>query len=467
MSAEDDIEALVERAKALHRIRRYPQSLEMLHRALTMEPDRTDVLCWIAMTYYRLGEWARVLEYADLAVASDPEEEHGHRLRSCALEEMGRSAEAVEAAEEAIYLDPEGPYPLGQLASAYAAAHRWEEALETADRLTEVAPHDAYAFWVMAWVHHQQGHWTEAESFARQALSVDAEYCPALGVLGRALCQQDRNKEGMDALFQALQLDPTYSWSQQRLLYEIDRYGFASLEEYVRARTDPALMARAEQKGELKARARRKIEQLRAREAIPELLQALRRTPEDLGLLAVLTMAYLNCANYPTALENADRMIRLAPHDARGHWRRALVLSSMARRSPADRASALEGALLSSAEAVRILPKEPDYHYTLAYVQLESGRQAEAEQTAKGLAKLAPEWESSYLILARIYARLNRWILAEVYLRKVLALNPRNYNAMCDLARSLWEQGKYRESATTAKQAFRTALASKPPTTAS
>jgi tetratricopeptide (TPR) repeat protein len=462
MSADADVDDLLERAQALHDIERYQEALAVLYRALAAQPDNVEVLCWIAMTHFRRGEWAETLEFANRAVAADPEEEHGHRLRSCTLEQLGRLPEAVQAAEESVRLSPEGRLPLAQLVDSLAACERWEEALDAANRLIEIAPDSALAFWKRARVHLQREQWREAETYARRALAVDPEYRYALSGLGRALCQQGRRPEGMAVLYRALQLDPTNQWTQQVLLGEIDRYGFGSLDEFLRAQTDPDTMERAGRRGELKEQARQQIDRQRAREAIPPLLQALGTAPEDLGLLALLATAYTNSGNYQAAVEITDRMIRLAPDDARGHWRRAMALYLMSAFKTHGRIR-LEGEALCSAEAAaRISPEEPRYLFSLAALQLQRGLHPEAEQTAKRLLKLAPDWESSHLIMARIYSACRRWILTELYLRQALALSPKDQAAMGMLARSLWQQGKRLEAAVCFTDAVRVAFRAQP-----
>src|SRR6478672_10428916 len=131
----DDIPTLKSKVDALTEINRNREAIELLHRALQMTPGDARLLCRLSLAHLNLNENDLAQRYANDAIAADPLEEWGFRLRSIVLLRQGRKHESLEAAQEAVRLSPREPLALYSLAQAQRANHRIREARQMAEKL--------------------------------------------------------------------------------------------------------------------------------------------------------------------------------------------------------------------------------------------------------------------------------------------------------------------------------------------
>jgi len=82
------------------------EALEMIEKALELEPDNTAYMDTLGWTYFRMGRYNEALAEIDRALKTDPNEPEILQHRGDILEKLGRSAEAREAWEKALKLDP-------------------------------------------------------------------------------------------------------------------------------------------------------------------------------------------------------------------------------------------------------------------------------------------------------------------------------------------------------------------------
>lgn len=113
-----DIPTLKSKVDALTEINRNREAIELLHRALQITPEDARLLCRLSLAHLNLNENDLAQRYANDAIAADPLEEWGYRLRSIVLLREGRKRESLEAAQEAVRLAPREPLALYSLAQA-------------------------------------------------------------------------------------------------------------------------------------------------------------------------------------------------------------------------------------------------------------------------------------------------------------------------------------------------------------
>ena len=117
---------------------RYQEAVPLLHQALAIDAENSDILCMLAYVYVSLEEYRPALEWASRAVAVDPGEEWGHRLRSVIFMRTKRLKQALEAALTASGISPDGLFTLSNLAEAQVCNNQMKAAEETAQRLLAV-----------------------------------------------------------------------------------------------------------------------------------------------------------------------------------------------------------------------------------------------------------------------------------------------------------------------------------------
>lgn len=217
MPDENDLFQLKRRAQAALDVGRYREAIPLLHNALAIDAENGEILCMLSYACVNLEEYAPALEWANRAVAVNPGEEWGHRLRSVIFMRTDRLKAALEAAMEAARLEPDGTYTLSTLAEAQVCTNRLPEAEDTVQRLLAVAPEDGLAHRTRAYVYLAQKKYAEAETSSRTALKLEPDNSRALRLLGDSLLGQKRLKEAVENFAESLRRNPTNAETRRAL----------------------------------------------------------------------------------------------------------------------------------------------------------------------------------------------------------------------------------------------------------
>lgn len=346
-------------------------------KALELAPEDTYTLCSLSSAYYDLDKYQTGLYYADRAVQSNPEEEWGYRCRSCCLQEIDREVEALEAAKEAVRLAPEEIPCLSQLADCQIACDRLKDAKITAEKMLELAPDRANTHIILGQIGYLRGRLSEAEVYLRKALELDPNSSEARRLLGQTLKAARRELEALNLFHEALLIDPESDIARSYLDVEVREAGFASITEYLNARSDPELISRARQVRQWKEQVVELIQQNKPEQAMPLLLQAHSLVPDNLLILNLLSQTSWQQGDMTVALGYADRMIQVAPKESLGYWRRGTILLAMSEDDEANKTNLIREALSDAETAIRITPYDPDYLILLSWLQWVCGIDAE------------------------------------------------------------------------------------------
>src|SRR5690349_15572218 len=79
-SSLPDRSVLIQRAETLYELGRYREAIVLLNGLLARDPEDAYVLCALAANLLNLKETGKALEYAERAIAANPDQEWGHRL---------------------------------------------------------------------------------------------------------------------------------------------------------------------------------------------------------------------------------------------------------------------------------------------------------------------------------------------------------------------------------------------------
>jgi tetratricopeptide (TPR) repeat protein len=171
----------LERIGALIDLGRLEVAHTRLLALLAGDPTDAGALRLLALCYHRAGDAQSALAAADRAVAAEPEEEWGHRLRASALLVLDHPTEAVEAASEAVRLAPEGWAGHLLLGVALASAPGTRRAGHAAlKRAASLAPAEAEIPFLQGRLHHALGATRSARRAYRDALRMDPQHAGAL-----------------------------------------------------------------------------------------------------------------------------------------------------------------------------------------------------------------------------------------------------------------------------------------------
>jgi Flp pilus assembly protein TadD len=235
----DPTERLIARANALHDLGRDEAAIAVFLQAQTSAPEDIQVLGGLASCFAALGDLAEARRHADLAVAANPEEEWGHRLRGMVLLRLGELDAALAAARECVRLAPDHApaYPiliLTLLAKAQQSGGRigldkLDDAEAVAHSAIALDPNADTAHELLSLVAQGRKDWPGAERHARAALELMPDSASALSLLGQALTHQKRLHEAADIFRQAARIAPTSQSAHHNFLADTLRvYPIAS-----------------------------------------------------------------------------------------------------------------------------------------------------------------------------------------------------------------------------------------------
>jgi Tetratricopeptide repeat len=194
MDGTENSYKLLLKAEHLTEIERWKEAIPLLLQFLAQNPQNYQANCNLSLCYYHLDEFDKALDFAERAIAADPEEEWGHRLRSIVLSKLGKKKESLKSAEEAVRMAPEQAYSLQTLAFSYLELNQTRKAKQIGERMRENFPESDATFFVLGNIHLQSGNPYEAENCFREALRFNPNNSLARNNLGVAILEQERQK---------------------------------------------------------------------------------------------------------------------------------------------------------------------------------------------------------------------------------------------------------------------------------
>jgi tetratricopeptide (TPR) repeat protein len=180
----NDPDALHQLAIVAHQVGKTPFAVQLLERALTVNPDIAVVQANIAEMYRRIGQ----------------------------------PQKAVEHGERAVALNPQGADAHNNLGIAYFDLGDYERAIVCYDRASAARPRFAEAASNRGNALRQLRRHAEAEAEYRRALTFNVSYAEAYNNLGSVLRDLERPEEAEQAYKRALTLKPNYLEAYNNLI---------------------------------------------------------------------------------------------------------------------------------------------------------------------------------------------------------------------------------------------------------
>jgi tetratricopeptide (TPR) repeat protein len=399
--------------EGLATLRRYDRAVEVLPRALDLNPGNEDLLRSFSTTLVRLERDEEAVEVFHRLIEHNRADHLLHGRRGAALQRLGRHDEALESFQEAERLEPRDPRAPGSIGVTLTNLHRYEEALAALDRARELDPddpkiesqrsialrragrmdealealdraieldpedavsHERRGVILNALARHEQA----LEAF-RRAEELDADLPEVHSNKGVALVRLGRHEEALDAFFRAHELDPQDVSIQGNLggtLAHLGRHeeGLEALRAALDSDSDrPAIWNNL---GSV----------LMGLERVEEALDAFRRAADlnsdDADIQNNLGIALNRLDRDEEAVEPFHRAIELRPERADAWANHGASLSNSGR---------YEEALDSFAEARRLAPRSPELLHAIGMILAALDRSDEALQAFTEASELVPE----------------------------------------------------------------------------
>lgn len=432
-----DLDAQLERVRVSLEAGDLEQGLRGAEAALAVDPDAVPALLCRAEALTRLRRFPEAVAAADRLLRVDPEHPQGHHLRGTALLEERRFEEGLASLERALELEP-------GLAEAHATRGivlfelgRPDEALRAAKEAAELATDSAQAAFVYGRILANAGRQKEA----LEALSRSIELDPTVGAAwlerGKLHVAGKRYGDAIHDLDRAVESNPTAPdvFSNRALAHAHLDDVTAALEDLGSAiALDPGNAQLHAVRGELQTRLRR------LPEAIADFSRAVELSPTDPDLYAMRGIAKSHASLDVEALEDFDRALELNPNHSRALGERGQTLRKLGRQREAleslDRGSRFARGqdvdvfrrLISEtlAELKQDAGDSADAQLDYADALLELKRAAEARDVATRVLRLDPAHARAYALRGWSNRMLLSYADAAADLDRALELQPKS-----------------------------------------
>jgi tetratricopeptide (TPR) repeat protein len=200
------VETLTARAQALRVAGRYTEAVEFAEQALALDPECFDAHAQRASALHMVDRDHDALVAAEKCCAMQPENESTHRVRASILSALSKHGEAVKAASLAVEIQPDVPMSQYVLAKVLVSAGRDQDALQHIAFAKQLDPEFALPHELEGNIYLEQKKFKNAEGAYLAALELDPELAVAKYNLAIVLRQTDRADEAV-ALTRTLIVD--------------------------------------------------------------------------------------------------------------------------------------------------------------------------------------------------------------------------------------------------------------------
>jgi tetratricopeptide (TPR) repeat protein len=298
---------------------------------------------------FQKGKVDEAIAHYQQALQIRPDSAEGHNNLGNALFQKGKVDEAIAHFEQALQTKPGFAEAHYNLATALWREGRVGEAITHYQNALQIKPNDADAHYNLATALRQEGRVDEAIAHYQQALQIKPDYADARYNLAIALRQEGRMDDAITQFQQALQIKPDYADAHNNLgnvLLQMGRVDEAILHFQQALQINPDNAKSQNNLGQAL------LQQGHVREAIAHFQRALQIQPAEPAVQN--NLAWLLATGPEASLRNGDKAVELA-----------------------RQANALTGG------------ENPVVLHTLAAAFAETGRFAEAVETAQHALRLA------------------------------------------------------------------------------
>lgn len=394
------------------------QALGEYSRALLLDDSSADLVRRASEVSAINGEPARSLEFAERALALDPDDARALWLRGTALLNLGRESEALVPLEAAARLDSEQVDYVRTLGRAAESLDRLDLVVRSYRHAVWLQPDDAESWFQLAAGEARLGHFGAADTALAEVLHMDPLRPGALFLQGWIEENLGRTQRAVDHYRQHLRVHPDDQEARRRevqLLGRAKQFDEAWREARILARARPDDPANSELEAELAFAAGRPDDGA-------QVLRRMRHQwPDDPDVISASVSVLARHGRSRQGVTEAEAWAIRRPDDFRAHMvaARARTLN----RQPREALDHLE-------RAVRIAPDSLAPRAMLARFYEQQRRNPEAERVWTEMAARFPRHNGVAFDLAACRERLGDLAGAEAAVRDVLRREPDNPTAL-------------------------------------
>lgn len=463
-------------ARLLEQSGQLNEALGEYYRALALDPLASDLLVRISQVCAQMGDHARSLEFAERALAHEPDDVRALWLQGAARFSTGRGAEALAPLQRACELDSSQVEVLRTTARVAESLRRPDVAEQAWRRLLWVDDDDAEAWFQVAAAQARRSDFAGADASLERAVDLNPTRPGLLFLWGWVKENLGQVPDAIELYQHHLEVHDDDTPTRRRLVglfmrmdRPADAYAQAQLVLQAQPDDPDALQVAADLALRLKrkADAGRALSRLRALE--PD-------SPENMARIVVVLAAHDRGRE---AARMADEWVELHPKHPAGTlltvraWNAAGVPDSAiarARRGVAQQPDSLGPRRLLARtlqEAKRwreadvewralaaLQPGEPGVWLELAGCRDRGGDVDGAIAAAREAMRIAPDWAPAWNVLGYLLADRNRELPeARRLLERAIAQSPENGAYVDSYGWLLFREGRFEEARRTLERA--------------
>jgi len=311
----NDVDALHQLAIVAHRVGKTAFAVQLIERALTVNPNVHILQANIAEMYRRIGQPQKAIEHGLKAIALKPDAADAHNNLGIAYFDVGEYEAAIQNYNTAISLRPRFPEAISNRGNALRNLHRFEEAEAAYRRALAINPNYAEALNNLGSVLRDLGRPAEAEHAYKRALALKPNYLEAANNLVLAYKDQERFDEALGAAQAALQLQPK---NGDALAYTGAVYMEQKKIELALDALKKSLAIQPNKPETLNVMARAWMEAGRADDEVECCSRAIALKPSYADPYNNMGNALKELGRFDEALAVFDKALALSPHEASG-----------------------------------------------------------------------------------------------------------------------------------------------------
>jgi predicted O-linked N-acetylglucosamine transferase (SPINDLY family) len=421
----NNADALHLRGVLAHQQGRYADALELIARAIELDPANAAYVFSIEHAYRALGRLGDAETRYRTFLETEPDNTIAHTNLGNLLKAQRRFDDAIASYRTALMLDPCYAIAHSNLGSALAAQGHVEEAQACYEKALKLNPDFVEGHYNLAGLLKSQGKLEEAVTSYRRALALRPNFVEAQMNLGSTLAEQDKLDEAIASFRQAIAQKPDFAEAHNNLgnaLKKQDKLDEA-IDSYQQALAHKPVFAEAYNNlGNAYA------EQDRLDEAILCYRQALALQPDLLEAHNILGGLYRRQGRFDDAMNSYLQALSLKPDAAQIHNNMGLLFADQKKD---------QEAFQCYQTALQLNPEMEEALNNLGTLFYNLGQAQDAITCFENALAAHPDSVDAWTNLGNAYHKQGQPDLAIDCYRKVIAFKPEFLNAHHSLLMSM------------------------------
>ena len=222
-----DINEAMQSAFEYHQAGDLHQAGNIYREILKSYPNSVEVLHYLGILHYQLGNYEFAIEYLEKALGLNPDDPSAYYNLGLTYKEKGQLDQAIACYEKALQLNPHSAKTHYNLGTALQEKGDHDEAIIHYQKALQLDANLSGVYYNLGIISQDKGHFDEAISHYQKALQLNPNLTDAYNNLGLSLREKGLVDDAITCYHKALQLNPTYADAYSNLGNALREKGLA------------------------------------------------------------------------------------------------------------------------------------------------------------------------------------------------------------------------------------------------